>query len=1310
MSTEDINSIKKFLKFQKMHKSLPSSIPIQMGLDSKAYKLIVSRIGGFRRPQNPVLNLQFSVAANFFIQNSQGEKCFFGRTYNSPRLNVEFGPDGVNYEHPIIPIYYHTRIINNKDMPLLVILEIQAFESQQDLVLKRMHLGWCELAALTITTQPTKLNFRKGSPRILLLGQQVNFESSGISVTCEIVQSEEFQISMHLAPENALCGLGDELPGLKKSFVAGDFELSRSMVVFMSKLQVLIPDTMEADIYRQVQKYRTYKYRTPDDYKGDIQIINKRLIVAFHNGWTFINTRGTNNFVPLGETRMLVNEFVDQKQIQYKQLAYHGVIDINNVCSTDPTVNSGMLVAQLEYEAMFLVSNLTKETMQLTLGWIPIYINNKFGADEMVEEDFIVGPGKTLDGRPLVTFQNPDQSIKLKGSLNLSGGGFQIQDLYMGAAQQQQQHPQQQQGYQQIPQQSNLNQHQPVQQQYQNKQEQVRGSDVDIRTQVKLKDFEQQLLRLQEENERLRRLAIQQTSDPQKQQEYLQAIEKLREENRLLQFTQARQFEGLEKLIKDQKVVDRTAAPPVVLAEARPQNTVIKPIDSYAYPVPSATLKPITRTDVTALVDDPTSIDQENRLMALEMQDERKDQIIVIQPVSMKQILGPYPICKSVQIGIIFYDLQTFKSPFLNLEYYNDERNFKYNLENGNPLRLLYNNEIFSCKFNIEASLQRYANLDQDFARYLFNKNLILDIWDSESLFLFGSVRIPLRGIMRGGKQNAQIMADVEIFDPQSKKVKGTLQIVIKNIGKIGQQDMSKTVPLENTYNGFQKKKLVSEKPVNRLDVPAQAFDGNSIQDRIKKIKQQNLQEMIKNKQSQQRSLNEVLKYKEIKKPTLVRTIMQGFLQNEKVVHSFYGKCEIVPLQFKNTHPKPEQFTVNIEDPESRMLEYQEFFLIGNPAEWKYWVTNNKYPEPENYDLIRMKENQGKTQYYFILDPNQEVTLLFKFISFRQYDYRVDDHERTPEYIKKYMQSRHITILLQQDGKMMDGLRIIVEPHQQPIDHVLRFYERENRQTRLIIPRLFNQPLQQQPHVHITDPDVMIEWSSDFNSIRLNLRIGEPQSVKIFNILLYQDQYQHKIIANWKIEVYSLSTIDIEVPLGQRVCTKITFPCDITRIIKMTSSNKMITFVKPFDSEITMLPGKINLVPINILALQDGKHLIKLNGVDIHSQELIYSWLVNVHAEPQPPSATYDLRCIDGRESRHQVNYKNQVNYTTQYNIVSSSEFVKIIDTSISTGPNEIVQFKIRVLPGSEELVRVFITDIDERIFDVIVLNIKYVY
>lgn len=53
-----------------------------------------------------------------------------------------------------------------------------------------------------------------------------------------------------------------------------------------------------------------------------------------------------------------------------------------------------------------------------------------------------------------------------------------------------------------------------------------------------------------------------------------------------------------------------------------------------------------------------------------------------------------------------------------------------------------------------------------DFARYLFHKHLIIDVLDSESLFIYGSVRIQLRGLLRSGKHNSQIMTDVEIFDP----------------------------------------------------------------------------------------------------------------------------------------------------------------------------------------------------------------------------------------------------------------------------------------------------------------------------------------------------------------------------------------------------------------------------------------------------------------------------------------------------------------------------------------------------------------
>lgn len=73
---------------------------------------------------------------------------------------------------------------------------------------------------------------------------------------------------------------------------------------------------------------------------------------------------------------------------------------------------------------------------------------------------------------------------------------------------------------------------------------------------------------------------------------------------------------------------------------------------------------------------------------------------------------------------------------------------------------------------------------------------------------------------------------------------------------------------------GLNKTKIISEKPINREYVPATEHgDGNRLQSRINKLKQSNLTNLTKtsNKMSSMRSLNEVQKYKEVRKPTLIR-------------------------------------------------------------------------------------------------------------------------------------------------------------------------------------------------------------------------------------------------------------------------------------------------------------------------------------------------------------------------------------------------------------------------------------------------------
>lgn len=43
---------------------------------------------------------------------------------------------------------------------------------------------------------------------------------------------------------------------------------------------------------------------------------------------------------------------------------------------------------------------------------------------------------------------------------------------------------------------------------------------------------------------------------------------------------------------------------------------------------------------------------------------------------------------------------------------------------------------------------------------------MIIEIWDAESMLLYGSVRIPLRGLLRQGKQSSHIMSEVDVYDP----------------------------------------------------------------------------------------------------------------------------------------------------------------------------------------------------------------------------------------------------------------------------------------------------------------------------------------------------------------------------------------------------------------------------------------------------------------------------------------------------------------------------------------------------------------
>lgn len=82
----------------------------------------------------------------------------------------------------------------------------------------------------------------------------------------------------------------------------------------------------------------------------------------------------------------------------------------------------------------------------------------------------------------------------------------------------------------------------------------------------------------------------------------------------------------------------------------------------------------------------------------------------------------------------------------------------------------------------------------------------------------------------------------------------------------------------------------------------------------------------------------------------------------------------------------------------------------------------------------------------------------------------------------------------------------------------------------------------------------------------MTLRVPEVRKQLNFYILGYTDQYQREQIANWQIQVNSLSGVGIEAVLGQLQSSKLTVHCDIDKQVKFYTSHPLTVWLPPpFD-------------------------------------------------------------------------------------------------------------------------------------------------
>ena len=66
-------------------------------------------------------------------------------------------------------------------------------------------------------------------------------------------------------------------------------KLLPSQTAFITSIKLMVPVQMELIISENLKKYKELKFR--DSSSADVTIVAKRLVTAFHNGWTFTNSR-----------------------------------------------------------------------------------------------------------------------------------------------------------------------------------------------------------------------------------------------------------------------------------------------------------------------------------------------------------------------------------------------------------------------------------------------------------------------------------------------------------------------------------------------------------------------------------------------------------------------------------------------------------------------------------------------------------------------------------------------------------------------------------------------------------------------------------------------------------------------------------------------------------------------------------------------------------------------------------------------------------------------------------------------------------
>ena len=90
---------------------------------------------------------------------------------------------------------------------------------------------------------------------------------------------------------------------------------------------------------------------------------------------------------------------------------------------------------------------------------------------------------------------------------------------------------------------------------------------------------------------------------------------------------------------------------------------------------------------------------------------------------------------------------------------------------------------LLSVTFNIDPSISKIDNENVRLCEYLYDRFLTVDVFDAESLFLYGTCKLPLFELLRQARGSVVRAKECEMCDPDSGDMRGAIQLIMTHAG-----------------------------------------------------------------------------------------------------------------------------------------------------------------------------------------------------------------------------------------------------------------------------------------------------------------------------------------------------------------------------------------------------------------------------------------------------------------------------------------------------------------------------------------------